>query len=310
MHDRPWIIGSGGLLGRALSRRLKRAFLPQPIPWADPSEASARLTDSARTYALSTGADWVVIWAAGAAVVGVDKLSAQVELAVFESAVRAVRDSLPAGRGVFFLTSSAGGVYAGSKSPPFDEATLPCPISAYGRLKLDMEQLATEMLGDHCRVIIGRFANLYGTDQNLQKAQGLISQLCRYSLTRTPLNIYVPLETIRDYIYVDDAAAHALALIRGESGPPHAPAIRNIASFEPATVARLIDLVTRESRHRPLISVGVDRNAAAQVRDLRLRTLYADEHVTPPTSIQVGVAKVWRHTATLIQAGGLREVPR
>ena len=40
-----------------------------------------------------------------------------------------LRDSRPSGRGTFFLSSSAGGVYAGSTHPPFSESTVPRPLS-------------------------------------------------------------------------------------------------------------------------------------------------------------------------------------
>ena len=54
--------------------------------------------------------------------------------------------------------------------------------------------------------MIGRFSNLYGPGQNLGKLQGLISRLALSAVTRQPINIFVPLDTIRDYVYVDDAA--------------------------------------------------------------------------------------------------------
>jgi len=48
--------------------------------------------------------------------------------------------------------------------------------------------------------MVGRMSNLYGPGQNLKKVQGLISQMCLRVLTRQPLVLYVPLDTIRDYL--------------------------------------------------------------------------------------------------------------
>ena len=63
-------------------------------------------------------------------------------------------------------------------------------------------------------LLVGRISNLYGPGQNLAKPQGLVSQLCRAQLTRQPLSVYVSLDTMRDYLYVDDAAAMVVAATR------------------------------------------------------------------------------------------------
>ncbi len=275
-----------------------------PVPWDRPRDATRLLENAARDYAGWGPNNWSVIWAAGAAVVGTSETSASAELDQFHSTILAIKRHLPQGRGVFFLSSSAGGVYAGSAGPPFDETSVPSPISPYGRLKLDMERLTVELLGGFCKVVIGRFSNLYGPGQNLKKSQGLISQLCVHTLTRKALNIYVPLETLRDHLYVDDAATLTLAATRAATAGTADPIVRVLASHEPATVARLIDLINRQSHHRPLISVGVNRDAFFQVRDLRLRSRYAEEQqALRRTTLSVGVAKVFRSTAELLRAG-------
>jgi UDP-glucose 4-epimerase len=303
--DLPWVVGSGGLLGQALVRREPDAFLGRPVPWGRPDEATRVLTSDAQRYAELVRDQWTVIWAAGAAVVSTDESAAEIELEQFRAVVSAVRAHLPAGRGVFFLSSSAGGIYAGSTGAPFDETSDAAPLSAYGRLKLAMEHAAVESLGDHCHVSIGRFSNLYGPGQNLAKAQGLISQLCRHALTRTALSIYVPLETMRDYVYVDDAAALAFASIeaarrRSSTGS----SLRVLASGEAATIARLVSVVARQHRRRPLISLGVHPSSAFQVRDLRLRSLHRQEQQgAVRTSLSIGVARVLDHTARLLRAG-------
>lgn len=311
MPESPWIVGSGGLLGQAMVKLARQPFIAQPVRWHQPVEAARSLEAAARDYATSNPASWTVIWAAGAAVVGTSQQSARAELDQFRTTILAVRRHLPAGRGTFFLSSSAGGVYAGSTGPPFDEGSTPRPISPYGHLKLNMERAAIEVLGDFCSVVIGRFSNLYGPGQNLQKSQGLISQLCRHTLTRKALNIYVPLETMRDYLYVDDAAALALAAIdTATAAGPADPTVRILASEEPATVARLIDLINRQSHHRPLISVGVSSHASSQVRDLRLRSRYVeDRRSLRRTTLNVGVSAVFRKTAELLQAGAFADAP-
>ena len=301
----PWIVGSGGLLGQALVRRRPDAFLGDPIPWERPVEATRVLRHNAARYAESARSGWTVIWAAGAAVVSTDESRAASELEQFRDAVAIVRDQLPAGRGAFFVSSSAGGIYAGSDGAPFDENSVAAPLSAYGRLKLAMEQVAIDGLSDHCQVCLGRFSNLYGPGQNLGKAQGLISQLCLHALTRQALSIYVPLETIRDYLYSDDAAALAMASIEAALERSSVGASRRIlASGEPATVARIVGLIDRLQRHRSLISFGSNPSSAFQVRDLRFRSIHGEEHEgAVRTTLTVGVANVFSHTSRLVREG-------
>ena len=94
------------------------------------------------------------------------------------------------------------------RGAPFTEHTTPAPISAYGRAKLRSEEIATEFaVRTGSALLVGRLSNLYGPGQDITKPQGLISQLCRAQLTRQPLSVYVSLDTMRDYLFVDDAAA-------------------------------------------------------------------------------------------------------
>lgn len=307
LTDPTWVVGAGGLLGQAVVRSVPRAFTGQPIPWTQTDHAAEVLRETARVYAARCSASWTVIWAAGEAVVGTDAEAAAAELSQFRFAIRAMREFLPAGRGVFFLSSSAGGLYAGSSGAPFDEDTPPTPLGAYGRLKLDMERAATDGFREHSTVAIGRFSNLYGPGQDLDKAQGLISQLCFHTLTRTAVSVYVPLETIRDYLFVDDAAALVLAAITAarESGGLGTH-IRVLASGESATLAQIIGLISRQRRQRPLISFGVHPNSALQVRDLRFRTLYpAEQRGCVRTQLSVGLAHVMSELERVQRDGGL-----
>lgn len=82
--------------------------------------------------------------------------------------------------GVVFLASSVGGLYAGSPAPLFDEQTVPRPLSPYGRSKQAMEGVAGDWVArTGGRVLVGRISNLYGPGQDLDKPQGLITQLIR-----------------------------------------------------------------------------------------------------------------------------------
>ena len=273
-----WVIGHGGLLGSALTRHLRTSSpthvhqIAAAIPWSDPQQAANTLVEEYLRFreAASTD-DWRIIWAAGAATVATDRNSAMAELQPLQALVEAIRDQPPKGRGAFFLTSSAGGVFAGSVNPPFNAASLPAPLSAYGELKLAQEELVAQVLASICPVVIGRFSNLYGPGQNLTKLQGLISRLALAGINQQPLSIFVPLDTIRDYIYVDDAAAAAIHLTNQAATTQDLGArIAIIASGQPVTIGQVIHTMAQVARRKIPVAYGSHHSSGAQALDLRL----------------------------------------
>lgn len=161
---------------------------------------------------ISDGDDWAIVWAAGAGVVGTTRAALDDEAELVRRFAAAVREKRPAGRGALFLTSSAG-MYAGSVAPPFDERTQPRPLNAYGAVKLLQEQAVAHELAGSVPLVVGRISTLYGPGQNLDKAQGLVTRLCLQAAMRRPIRVFVPMDTLRDYLFVDDAASTALGLL-------------------------------------------------------------------------------------------------
>jgi len=298
-----WVVGAGGLLGGAVSRASARTFIGSPVPWMVPVEANNVLeSDLSRFVAQAGGSDWLLVWAAGGGSVASNRSDLRAEASIVEGFLAAVRRRHPAGNGAFFLASSAGGVYAGSSHPPFDESTAPRPLSAYGEAKLAQEELATRILTGSVPVLIGRLSNLYGPGQNLAKPQGLVSHLCVAAATRRALNVFVPMETLRDYLYVEDAAvmivSWATAAVRSR---PQLPITRNLASERPTPVAGLVRVVQHVARRPIPIALGASLTSRDQVRDLRVVSRDSADRVrTPITPLPVGVKRVYDHTLRVI----------
>jgi UDP-glucose 4-epimerase len=270
-----WVIGQGGMLGSALAERAGphvALFPADPIPWADPQAAQEVLTEqTGRFLQASDDGAWAILWAAGASVVASGERGVDAELAMLTALVEAVAGASPRGRGAVFLASSAGGLYAGSRQPPFDDRTDPQPISPYGELKWAQEQRAVAALGGRVPLVIGRLANLYGPRADAGKAQGLVSQLCLATARRQPLNLYVSMDTVRDYLYVDDSADMAWHLIdRAVQEQPAEPVIAVLASGQPTTVAHVIATVQNVAHRRVPLALGTHPSARHQVVDLRL----------------------------------------
>lgn len=265
-----WVVGSGGLLGSALVRQLGSNFAAHPVPWSEPLRAAECLESEVARFA-SEIADrrWSIIWAAGAATTSSSASAAESELEPLRGLLTGIRTHLADADGQFFLTSSAGGVYAGSAHPPFSSATPVHPLSPYGELKLAQESLAGEMLAGITPVTVGRVSNLYGPGQDLSKLQGLISRLALASITRQPIDIFVPLDTIRDYIYVDDAARTIIQVLHGHaSSDPLRTEL--VASGSPVTVGQLIQTMNLLAKKRVPVALGSHPSARSQALDLRL----------------------------------------
>lgn len=276
---RSWIVGRGGLLGSAVSRSIGPTFTGQAVPWVKQDAAVAALeSDLERFISEAHDDEWSIIWAAGSGVIGstAEKLAA--ETRILSHFVNMLRESRPTGRGAFFLASSAGGIYAGSTHPPFSESATPRPLSPYGETKLAQEVMVRTTLEGRVPLAIGRFSNLVGPGQNLAKQQGLVSQLCRSSVMRRSLNIFVPMETLRDYLYADDAAAMVRTVLeKSIRNQPPTPLLRNICSQRPVSVCTVVRTVQQVAHRSVRIALGASSSSRYHVRDLRLCTNHSEE---------------------------------
>ena len=293
-----WVVGSGGMLGGALAAHARgcdaEVFDAGPVRWSDPVAAQRILAVDAARFAERAGTrPWLLLWAAGASVVATGTEGTADEIAALRALLAAVAARRPAGPGAMFVTSSAGGVYAGSAGAPFTVTTPPQPVSPYGALKLQQEQAARELLGGRIPLVLGRFSNLYGPGHSLAKDQGLIPLLCRASVRREPLNLYVSMDTVRDYLYVDDAAALAWQATTGAVGedPPEVH-VEVIASGRAASVAEVVASIQGVTHRRVPLALGSHPSARHQVRDLRLvPSLHPGS--SPLTPLPTGIRRIF-----------------
>lgn len=274
-----WVIGRGGLLGSAVDRACTDRFVGSRVPWGD-AEAAGRVLaeDLGRFRAAAGDRDWAVVWAAGSGVIGTSRQHLDVETATLLSLCRELGRAAPRGRGAFFLSSSAGGVFAGSQRAPFDESSDPVPISDYGAVKLAQESAVVEAVGGAARVVVGRLSNVYGPGQNLHKGQGLITQLCLSLVLKRPAKIFVPMDTLRDYLYVDQAAAMVLASVRAAlAGSSAEPRVRVLASQRSSSISELVAIGESLARRRLQVLRKAGATSRFQVHDLRLRSRCTSE---------------------------------
>lgn len=308
-----WIVGKGGLLGQHLEREMRTRWplwVGARVPW-DEAGAARTLSAQAREFHRATeGRSWQLVWAAGAGVTGTSTKTLEAELGLFAATLNTLGE-LGSGRlGTVFLASSAGGVYAGVGTPPYDENSPVRALSPYGDAKLKAEaQLSSWAQDSGTPALIGRIANLYGPGQNLAKAQGLISQMCRAHLTGQPLSVYVSLDTLRDYIFAPDCArlvADALTQLHQDQNQRGDTLVRTkvLASQRAVTIGAVLGEMRRIFKRVPRIVVGSSPVSAFQAKDLSLRSVvwpHLDRQpLTPlPAGIHATVADLHRR----MQAG-------
>jgi UDP-glucose 4-epimerase len=306
-----WVVGAGGLVGRHVVHHLERAgheVMVTSVPWHDEAASAVALGDAIERFgAARAGRAWSFAWCAGAGVVATGEDALATEVRVFERTLGALTASVAPGEdGVVFLASSAGGVYAGADHPPFDEHTQPAPLVPYGHAKLAMEARVRRLASDTgLRAVIGRLANVYGPGQTLGKPQGILSQLCLADATGRPLPVYVSMDTIRDYVYVEDAAAmivRTLSLVREE--PSGAVVAKVLASGRPVTVGYLVS-EARRVFHRPLRTIPIGGAGTGQVLDLRLVSrVWPELDALAATPLAAGLARTAADVRARVVSGG------
>lgn len=311
-----WVIGGGGLLGQSLETELRqstRLWHPaEPIPWSAPGAGASELRQCAGEFLRAAGGrPWTVAWCAGAGVTGSSAAALQLELEAQGQTLDALAAAPRGSDGAFFFASSAGGVYAGVSAPPYDESSPVRPLAPYGQAKLDGEALvASWSRQTGMPSLIGRIANLYGPGQNLGKAQGLISQICRTHLTGQPLSIYVSLDTLRDYLFAPDCARLIVAglarLRQDESSTEPLVVTKILASQRAITIGAVLGEMRRIFKSSPHIVLGASAVSAMQARDLSLRSrVWPELDRVSLTPFPVGVATTSADLLRRLQAGAM-----
>jgi UDP-glucose 4-epimerase len=298
-----WVLGSGGLLGSALCRALRREegglFAPDaPFSWASQADLAAQMAAAVRSFAALAGAAgrWEIYWAAGVGSMGSPAAVLEAEAGALRRLLQWIdaEPLLKATPGAFAFASSAGAIYAGSPDYTVTEDSAPAPMSEYGRAKLAQEDLVRALAGANERVavLVARLSTLYGPGQSRGKPQGLLTHVARCMLAGLPVHVYVPFDTIRDYLAADDAAAAMIAALRADAGVPRVRT-KIIASERPVTIAEIIALFRKVGRRAPRVITSASPLSGAYPRRLRFRSAVPPDGASlPKTSLLVGIARV------------------
>lgn len=299
-----WVLGAGGLLGSALCRALARSevrtFLPaEPLAWDDEGRAEAQIEAAAGAFAAfveSANADWQIHWAAGLGTMGCARPVLVRETQLFGRLLAAVarQPALARTRGSLLLASSAGAIYAGATAEIVSEDTPIAPTTDYAREKLEQERMLADHVAAHpgLGALVARISTLYGPQGAHGRRRGIIAEIAHRVVRNQPVHIYVPLDTIRDYLEVDDAADALLLSMRAIAGQPRV-LTRIFASGQVATLSEITAIFKRIAHRRPLLVTSSSPLGGLYKRRIQFRSVHADAASgRPPTSLVVGIARV------------------
>jgi UDP-glucose 4-epimerase len=319
-----WVLGRGGLLGSRTEALLPRELVDADcwIPaqsrfsWHDAARLARELDDAAEAFAAEVrrrDACWLMLWCAGAGGIGTLGEALQQETAALRRLIDRLSSNLaepePARHGLIMLSSSAGGVYGDNPDIPLTESSRCSPISEYGTNKLAQEEFVLRWAEERPNVscLIARFSNLYGLEQKLGRPQGLIAQLSRSIVRHEPVHIYVPLDTLRDYVFVDDAARQVLrALAQLRQAAPGRRVVKIFAAGQSISIAGIIGIFSRVAKRPPRIVCMPHARHRQQPLRLQFRSEeMLDEAYPPATDLAAGIHAMLHHHVALYQQGRL-----
>ncbi len=298
-----WVVGGGGLLGSSLRRALHgteiNLFTPaERFSWGRERDLTVQLEAAVKAFSAFVGDEnnWQIYWAAGLGTMGSCADELAIETRVLSTFLNLVKSEprLIAGKGCFTFASSAGAIYAGATDDLITEDTPAAPTTAYAHEKLKQENLIRAFATANCSVtaLLARISTLYGSGQATGKQQGLLAEIARRTLRNQPIQIYVPFDTIRDYIAANDAAAAIVTATRGISSKPGV-FTKIIASEQPTTIAEIISIYKRITRRTLRIATSTSKLSGIYKRRIQFHsiTILSNER-TPRTSLLVGIAQV------------------
>lgn len=299
-----WVIGAGGLLGSHIREELQaqsaiQLFNPSAqFAWHQSETLLQQLTVAVEDFAQTVAPDdeWVIFWAAGIGTMHSTEQDLAGETHFFTHLVqRVLHSSLSLSKGVFQFASSAGALYAGSTEGVITESSLVLPINPYAREKLKQEQILKKAVSQNPQltVLITRISTLYGNRVKQASSQGLLAKMSHQVVRNQPIHIYVPLETMRDYIHAQDAARGIVRTTLITLQKRGGFFIKLIASEKAYSIAEIIAIFKRAAhKNIKVIHYGIPTTTYYK-NNIQYRSRFLRNDVDiPARNLLIGIAQL------------------
>ena len=212
------------------------------------------------------------------------------ELALHELRLTAIvlEAACRAGVGRAVLVSSGGTVYGDPcGTDPITEDHALRPRSRYGAVKLLAEEMArtVDRMG-LVRCVVARLSNPYGPGQVNFRGQGLVAAVAACVRDKTPVEIWGDGSTVRDYLFIDDAARGLLAAAALPGGTA-----ANVSSGVGVSTRMVVTDVLAHLGSAHPVRFRLDQDAGVACNVLCNSRLRAATGWEPQVGWQVGLAR-------------------
>lgn len=185
--------------------------------------------------------------------------------------------------------SSGGTIYGNVKDCPICETHTTNPITSYGIQKLTIEKLLylySYIHGIDYRII--RLANPYGPYQRPNGILGAVTNFTYKALKKETIVVYGNGETVRDYIYIDDAIRGILQIADSEETQYK---IYNLGSGYGTSINKLLKIIEIVTEKELDILYKSSRSVDVHINYLDICRYEKDFGKLNPISLEEGIRK-------------------
>ena len=265
-HKSILLLGGGGFVGHALTRRLClkgyiiHILTPEPLNFSAPNiHIHCGKLDERPIIESVLPQCSLVIHLASATIPG-DSIKSPV-FEVEHNILPTIRflECLQKNvhiRKVIFI-SSGGAIYLPSRGNPITENQLISPKSYYGAGKVAIESFLNAFANIHkIPITILRPSNLYGPGQPFRHGFGLIRTMLTHILNDTTMEIWGDGEIVRDFIYIEDMIDLLELIIK----TPGISGIFNAGFSKGYSINQVKDIVEKITQKRLDVQYKTQRN--------------------------------------------------
>lgn len=310
-----FVFGKNGLIGKSVVESLVRSgqsiYANARIEWENDDRVYEQIRNSVAAFFDDVKTDnWMIFWFAGKGGFSVSREQLDFDRKNFECVLESVERFMK-GPGLVVLASSAGALYSSDSDLSFDENSPIQPTSLYGKLKANQESalsLFAEKTG--CPVLITRISTVYGPGSDFTNGYGLINHLCVADITRRPLEIFVPMETSRNYIYSEDAGELVVRFALSCTQDGRKILIRNVVAPSSVSISEIVATCSKVFKRKVLCSNRIDDRQISYSTRFDIKSSHYEE-IEPIywTPISVGISQVRRSLSFELQSVGIVTYP-